>query len=133
MLEVAAVERLCLLAPLPDDSLAACQQAAAQCIEAGRSRDVSEYVEADRTFHLRLTGMLGNERLNSIVDRVRDEIRLYGLLKVSRVDLVAFAQEHQALLDAVRAGDGIGAATVLRTHLSHTRAVWAASAAADSR
>ncbi|KUO03160.1 GntR family transcriptional regulator [Streptomyces caeruleatus] len=64
------------------------------------------YAEADRTFHRAVLSLCGNEQLVQIADDLHR--RAQWPLEIStrsRIDLLADATEHSALLDALIAGD----------------------------
>jgi DNA-binding GntR family transcriptional regulator len=88
--------------------------------------DVMRFLEADRTFHLELLGLLGNRRLVTVVANLRDQTRLYGLKALARQDkLSASAAEHRGLITAIASGDTTRVEQVCRAHLEHTRREWA--------
>jgi DNA-binding GntR family transcriptional regulator len=88
--------------------------------------DVMRFLEADRTFHLELLGLLGNRRLVTVVANLRDQTRLYGLKALARQDkLSASAAEHRGLVTAIASGDTKRVEQVCRAHLEHTRREWA--------
>jgi DNA-binding GntR family transcriptional regulator len=95
--------------------------------EAATAGDLTRFLEADRELHLRLIRPLANRRLNEILGRLRDETRLYGLRELVKDGLlVASAEEHERLLDAVEVGDVNAMRDEMTRHLSHTRGAWAA-------
>lgn len=88
--------------------------------------DLGAYLDADRTFHLALTDLAGNPMLSAVVEDLRARTRLPGLgALVGRDELSASAAEHDELLDRLVAGDGEGAAAVMRRHIGHTTGWWA--------
>ncbi|MGA3036632.1 MAG: GntR family transcriptional regulator [Vulcanimicrobiaceae bacterium] len=88
--------------------------------------DLPHFLESDRQFHLSLLELSGNHRLCSIVARLRDQTRLWGLPKLAEVgNLVPSAREHLQLLSALEEGDGEAASETLMHHLQHTRGIWA--------
>lgn len=88
--------------------------------------DVVGYVEADRELHLALLGAAGNERLVDMVGRLRDQSRLYGLEQLAAEGvLVASADEHLSLLDALERGDAAASERIMAHHLDHVRGIWA--------
>lgn len=111
---------------LDETTLRSLRKVAKDVARAARSGDLEGYVEGDRAFHLQLLGAAGNERLVALVDRLRAQSRLYALedLVVSG-GLVASAQEHLDLLDAVHRGDRRAAERMMQHHLSHVRGMWA--------
>jgi DNA-binding GntR family transcriptional regulator len=106
-----------------------CRALAERIEQAGAASDLIEFLEADRAFHLRLIGTIGNRRLDEIVGRLRDQARLYGLPRLAAAgELAASAEEHSAILAAVADGDRERAESLTRRHLEHTRGIWAGRA-----
>jgi DNA-binding GntR family transcriptional regulator len=123
LLEVAAVRRLA--GALDPADLARLREAAKETVEAARKGDLSSYLELDKQLHLDLLGLAGNARLVSVVSRLRDETRLYGLGRLAGTQaLVETTKDHTRLLDALEAGDADRAEELLRAHLGHIRGVW---------
>jgi len=99
---------------------------AAELVVHARGRQVVEFLWTDRTFHLEVLRGLGNRRLIETVARLRDEARLHGIaLLAESGELVATAEEHAELLDALEARDVALVEERMRRHLSHTRGLWA--------
>jgi len=91
-----------------------------------KKRQLIDYVELDRRFHLSLLALSGNENLVRVVAELRARSRLYGLQQLAdRGDLAASAHEHEALLDLIIARDAKGVAAVMRDHIGHVRGSWA--------
>ena len=58
---------------------------AAEAIErAAADGDVLEYLDADRRFHVALISAIGNPRLTDLVDRLRRQARLFGLMDLAK-------------------------------------------------
>ena len=123
ILEVAALSKV--VGKLSDDQLDECGEAVWRCLSAAGKGDLGGFLDADRDFHLRLLGTLGNRRLVEIVDRLRDQTRLYGLLSMARDRIVSSAEEHEPLLLAVADGKKKIACEQLTRHIEHTRGLWA--------
>jgi DNA-binding GntR family transcriptional regulator len=124
LLEAPAVEQVA--GRLPPDDLAVCRQLVERCKTAAAAADLELFLETDREFHLRLLGVLGNLRLVRILGELRDQTRLYGLRELAASGrLVAAAEEHESLLEAVEAGDGKSARQEMTKHLRHIRGAWA--------
>ena len=100
---------------------------AAEAIErAAADGDVLEYLDADRRFHVALISAIGNPRLTDLVDRLRRQARLFGLMDLAKSGrLMASARDHRKLLDMIRAGDTQAAENLMRAHIGHTRGLWA--------
>jgi DNA-binding GntR family transcriptional regulator len=126
MLEVPAVERLSGHIEPADE--AACLELVESCRLAASRGDLEGFLETDREFHLRLLKTLKNDRLVQIVDRLRDEARLFGLPYMARTNqLVASADEHEQLLKAlVHSDQNVG--DLISKHIRHTRGIWAGQA-----
>lgn len=124
MLEVPAVEALA--GRLDPAAVERSREIVQRCLTAARASDLAGFLEADREFHLLLLEAHGNSRLVQIVDRLRDQTRLYGLPGLAASgNLVASAEEHVRILDAIVGGDAAGVRTEIEHHLQHTRGLWA--------
>lgn len=131
MLEVPAIGRV--VGKLSADDLTVCREAVERGTRAAADGDLPTFLEADRVFHLRLLEALGNGRLVSMVDRLRDQARLYGLAYLTGGGLAASAEEHESLLTAVEADDADVARELMTLHLKHTRGDWAGRTEASDR
>ncbi|MER7760593.1 GntR family transcriptional regulator [Streptomyces sp. NPDC097619] len=106
--------------------LEALRPVAEEIVTSAREHDLIGYLEADRRFHLSLLALAGNERLVETVGDLRKRSRLYGLTGLDEAGLlVASAEEHHELLDAMLAGDPAVAEEIMRRHLGHVRSLWA--------
>jgi DNA-binding GntR family transcriptional regulator len=124
LLEVPAVEALS--GRLDAEAIGRSRNLVGQCLGAARASDLAGFLEADREFHLLLLEAHGNSRLVQIVDRLRDQTRLYGLPGLAASgDLVSAAEEHGRILDAIISGDAATVRTEIEQHLRHTRGLWA--------
>lgn len=127
MLEAPAMRRVVELAS--DDQLAALGAVVDEIESTAARRDVAEFLLADRQFHLGLLETTGNGRLVRLVAQLRDQTRLMGLKPLARSgQLMASAREHRRILDAVRERHADRAEALMRTHLEHTRGIWAGRA-----
>ena len=89
-----------------------------EIVAAAQRGDLIDYLDSDRRFHVELISQAGNERLTELVDRLRRQTRLFGLDDlVAAGRLVASAQEHHTLFDAMQARDNL--ADAQRDHLAH--------------
>ena len=112
---MATSEQVALLRPLAD-----------RLNETAAAGDLQEFIATDTTFHLRLLGIAGNQRLVEEVGRLRGMARLSALRRLYEEGrLGATAREHHDLLDLVEARDVAGAEALMRRHLGHVRGVWA--------
>ncbi|WP_093085299.1 GntR family transcriptional regulator [Pseudonocardia oroxyli] len=92
------------------------------CAQAARAGDSSEFLVHDRAFHLALLGLLGNGRLVTTVDRLRDQTRIAGMrILREQAALVRSAAEHGDLLDAIMARSPEDAERVMVEHMAHGR------------
>lgn len=124
LIEVPTVARLAHDAE-PDD-LEALRPVAQQIIARAREGDLLGYLDADRRFHLDLLALAGNLELVEVVRHLRDRTRLYGLEQlVAQGRLIASAQEHDELLNALVARDVEQARAVMARHIGHIRGIWA--------
>jgi DNA-binding GntR family transcriptional regulator len=105
------------------------REAAEAIVTAAETGDLTDYLRADRAFHLGLLELTGNEVLVQIVGDLRSRARLYGLRSLAQSGtLIASAAEHAELLDLVLAGDSVGARALMDRHIGHIRTTWAAQA-----
>jgi DNA-binding GntR family transcriptional regulator len=112
--KIIAVEMLDQLAQIADEIVAAADRG-----------DLIDYLDSDRRFHVELIAQLGNDRLTDLVDRLRRQTRLFGLDALVKAGaLVASAQEHNELLEAMRARDGAATRRLMTSHIKHTRGLW---------
>jgi DNA-binding GntR family transcriptional regulator len=124
LLEVPAVEALA--GRLEPEVAERSRDLVRRCLTAARASDLAAFLEADRDFHLLLLTAHGNSRLVQIVDRLRDQTRLYGLPGLAASgDIVAAAEEHVRILDAIVDGDAEAVRARIEHHLRHTRGLWA--------
>ena len=108
-------------------SLEALRPAAREIVQAAVSGDLIAYVEADTRFHLGLLALAGNAHLVEVVGDLRKRSRLYGLTPLVKSGrLLASAEEHLELLDALVARDGEAVREVMTRHIGHVRGLWAA-------
>ncbi|MFF4959970.1 GntR family transcriptional regulator [Streptomyces sp. NPDC001222] len=108
-------------------SLEALRPAAREIVSAAAAGDLIAYVEADTRFHLGLLALAGNGHLVEVVGDLRKRSRLYGLTALVEAGrLLASAQEHLELLDALLDGDGEAVRKVMTRHLGHVRGLWSA-------
>lgn len=102
---------------------------AEEIVTSARDGDLINYLDADRRFHLGLLGFSSNERLVIAIDGLRDQTRLYGLKDLSeKGTLVASAEEHLPILDALVADDAEKVRELMQHHLRHIRGDWADAA-----
>ncbi|WP_246586323.1 GntR family transcriptional regulator [Streptomyces yatensis] len=89
---------------------------------AAMTGDRAAYLESDRTFHQTVLGLAGNQQLVIVADDLHR--RAQWPLACGRVtrtaDLVADAEEHMALLDALAARDLDTVESLTRAHFAPT-------------
>lgn len=108
-------------------SLEALRPAAREIVQAAVAGDLIAYVEADTRFHLGLLALAGNAHLVEVVGDLRKRSRLYGLTPLVKSGrLLASAEEHLELLDALVARDEGAVREVMTRHIGHVRGLWAA-------
>ena len=108
-------------------SLEALRPAAREIVAAAAAGDLIAYVEADNRFHLGLLALAGNAHLVEVVGDLRKRSRLYGLTPLVKSGrLLASAEEHLELLDALIARDERAVHEVMTRHIGHVRGLWAA-------
>ncbi|CAL9380420.1 GntR family transcriptional regulator [Streptomyces lavenduligriseus] len=108
-------------------SLEALRPAAREIVQAAAAGDLIAYVEADTRFHLGLLALAGNAHLVEVVADLRGRSRLYGLTALVRAGrLLASAEEHLELLDALLERDEQAVDAIMTRHLGHVRGLWAA-------
>ncbi|MEU2062803.1 GntR family transcriptional regulator [Streptomyces sp. NPDC013455] len=108
-------------------SLEALRPAAREIVTAAVAGDLIAYVEADTRFHLGLLALAGNGHLVEVVADLRKRSRLYGLTALVEAGrLLASAEEHLELLDALLERDGKAVHAIMTRHLGHVRGLWAA-------
>jgi DNA-binding GntR family transcriptional regulator len=124
MLEVPAVGRLAVQPGGLD--FPALRQLTLDMIAQAESRQVAEFLWADRTFHLTILEGQGNRQLVELVARLRDRTRLQGISQMATSGvLIETAREHVELLDSLTNHDGPSAEDWMRHHLRHIRGTWA--------
>ena len=110
---------------IPESAFDELRQFAEQTVTAAREGDLVTYLDADRSFHLRLMSFTGNSRLKELISDLRNHTRLFGLKELADAGvLVNSAQEHHELLDAIEARDAKLAEKIMREHIAHIRLEW---------
>lgn len=117
--ESAAALHLARARNLPDDVERAQHSMA---LAAGRE-DFGEQVKRDIDFHWALVAGVESERLTRMYEIIAGEIHLtMGQFSAHRrTSPTTVVAEHEQIMDAIRAGDGIGAQRALSLHLAHAR------------
>lgn len=83
---------------------------------------VAEFDEADLRFHLALVRASGNEAMQLVMQALRGAVALHLATHLESQDdlpatLARLTAEHEAILRAVRGGDGAAARTLVRSHI----------------
>src|SRR5262245_59314823 len=99
---------------------------AEEIVTSARDGDLINYLDADRRFHMGLLEFVNNERLVVAIEGLRDQTRQYGLQEmVVKGTLVASAEEHLPIMDALVAGDAEKVRELMQLHLRHIMGDWA--------
>lgn len=89
---------------------------------------LTEFIEADRDFHLGLIALHGNDRLVAIVRELRSQTRMVGLAKMTNTpELETSAREHHQILDLIVRGEVDELQTLMANHFAHVLAWWGPS------
>lgn len=103
-----------------DRVLAELSQMASAAQRFAQSADLNSYVRADEEFHAAVLSLCGNPMLAELSERLRAKARLHAFpgVLVSGA-LVASAQDHCALVEAMRQGDVLAVRHVVHQHIGH--------------
>jgi DNA-binding GntR family transcriptional regulator len=83
-----------------------------------KSRDVSSYLQTDRTFHEALVSRAGNARLTKIIMELRDGMRLYGIDTADGEERQrASVKEHYELINLAHRGDAKSIGPLITRHI----------------
>jgi len=123
LLEVpSTVQAAKIIEPQVLDELSAIAE---EIVSSAARGDLIDYLDSDRRFHVLLISQLGNDRLTDLVDRMRRQTRLFGLVALVESGLlVASAQEHHELVGAMRARDAGATKSLIDSHIKHVRGLW---------
>ena len=92
------------------------------CAGLNREDDRERFAQIDRAFHNMIAEAAGNAALSEIMRSLRERSgRLWKLRVLVPGDLPHTQTEHQAILDAIEAGDSAAAATAMAGHLTSLR------------
>jgi DNA-binding GntR family transcriptional regulator len=112
----------------PDD-VARLRPMAERIVDLARNKELIDYIEQDRQFHLALLTLAGNEQLVRMVAELRARTRLLGLAPLAETgELTTSAQEHLEMLRLIEAGDREQLEQLMRRHIGHVRGSWAGRA-----
>lgn len=88
-----------------------------------RTKDGRRLAEADEAFHHTFVVAAGNGEVSRLHQEVTERIRIIRRLDFTDQDRVsATYEEHEAILKAVKAGDGERACELLEEHIAQSRA-----------
>jgi DNA-binding GntR family transcriptional regulator len=125
MIETFAVRKLCD-AQTPQAKLHLLLDALDRIWKIGRARRITDgrkLVELDEALHHSLVAAAGNDELTSAMQRVTDRIRVVRRLDLVQGDCIAETyDEHAAILDAIRRGDGALGVELVSRHIRGSQA-----------
>lgn len=119
-IELFAVGRVAGMEPRPDlAEVVETMEGQRAALAAGSKLD---YLRADRIFHLSFSRLLGNQRLQAILDNIRDLVQVMSLGALARAGRdEEVIQEHQRVIEAVERGDPGTARRAMEEHLDRSR------------
>lgn len=117
-IELASVKKICRNhASLDFSQLRSCFEDQKRSIR--RQLGENEFMNLDRDFHMAISELVGNSRLVSIMNNVRDKVHLMGVRALSsegRMEEVI--DEHEKILEAVENGRAEEALALMEYHLN---------------
>jgi DNA-binding GntR family transcriptional regulator len=119
-----AVERECLRLALERATGTQLEEAAAYLEDSRRApagTAVQRLVELDEGFHLRIADMAGNAELRRMLASLNERIRFIRWIDMENVGRDSTQQEHQGILDALRARDTARGDRLLAAHIALRR------------
>lgn len=119
-----AVERECLRLALQRGTPAQFDEAQAFLQRSRRmppDTPMAELVALDEGFHQRLAAMSGNAELQRMLASLNERIRFIRWIDMEHVGRDSTQQEHQAIVEALRRGDGAVAEQRLGEHIALRR------------
>lgn len=115
-LESDAAAALAKRKPSPKD-LAPLSKATEDMEEAVRDEDRDAWAEADDNFHRGLLELHGNRRLRTFVQALSDQAHRARIATLRLRDMPEKStQDHRIILEALKAGDAVGARRAFRDH-----------------
>jgi len=107
---------------LNDDEQAVVRGLAQATLDSAHPDRMPEYLDADQAFHMGIVELLGNRRLNAIVENLRDQSRVRGSYHLAeRGVLRQSAEEHLPIVEALIAGDAARLEALMVEHLDYAR------------
>ncbi len=87
--------------------------------------NLTEFLEADRDFHIGLISLHGNQRLVGLISELRSQTRMVGLAKMTNTpELSKSGREHHEMLDLIERGEREELCTLMASHFAHVLAWW---------
>jgi len=87
--------------------------------------NLTEFLEADREFHLGLLELHGNSRLVAMVTELRSQTRMVGMAKMTNTpELSKSGREHHEILDLMEHGKSAELEILMGSHFAHVLAWW---------
>ena len=107
-----------LAVPVSPDNLALLQADVHALVKAAKAKDLETFAKHNLIFHRRIISLSGNGVMLRVWDSLGWEVRALTIIREvqgdSRFD--AAVNEHQTVLDLLKAGDGPAAGRLLRHH-----------------
>lgn len=119
MAELEAVCARLAASRISDDALARLESTNARCAEAVSASDADSYYHQNELFHALIYEQAGNGFLQQEALRLQRRLRPFRRMQLrARGRLKQSMAEHQAVVHALKDGDGAGAADVMRSHVA---------------
>lgn len=114
-----------LAGTVPAEEMPKWRQLADRISEHADAGNLTEFLEADRDFHLGLLSLHGNYRLIALVRELRSQTRMVGMAKMTNTpELSKSGREHHEMLDLIEQGDGEALEILMGTHFAHVLNWW---------
>jgi DNA-binding GntR family transcriptional regulator len=89
------------------------------CTVAAKSGDSDAYYYANEKFHEAIRIIGGNRFLHTEVDRLQKRLSAYRRVQLRALDRISSSlNEHEMIVNAIKAGDPVAAASAMRAHVS---------------
>jgi len=122
ILETGALKKACSQRKLLDLTEIKQYVAVQRCITTG-NKNVSNFMEMDRNFHMAFARLTGNQRLITIMENIRDITHIMGSHALSTEGrMKEVVEEHDNILQAVLKGNVDNALEHLENHLNLSKA-----------
>lgn len=110
---------------IPEHELPRLRSLANAIVDAAERGVLVDFIAADRRYHAAILEFSGNQRLVSLVSKLRLQTRLTGLKALlDRGGLVENAREHLTIQDLIEARDAAGAEAAIRAHIGNVWGPW---------